>query len=221
MQNSMQEVSRQISKYRGILPQGVQLVAVSKFHPAEAVAEAYAAGQRIFGESRADELVAKAAALPDDIKWHFIGHLQTNKVRRIIPHVDTIQSVDSERLLRLIDEEALRACRTTYVLLQVHVAAEESKTGFTPDELLQVAARYAHELRAIRIKGVMGMATNTDDSDRINADFQAIAATSQRLRQILPEATEISMGMSGDFMHAIAHGATMVRIGTDIFGSRY
>ena len=159
--------------------------------------------------------------MPDDIKWHFIGHLQTNKVRRIIPHVDTIQSVDSERLLRLIDEEALRAGRTTDVLLQVHVAAEESKTGFTPDELLQVAARYAHKLRAIRIKGVMGMATNTDDSDRINADFQAIAATSQRLRQILPEATEISMGMSGDFMHAIAHGATMVRIGTDIFGSRY
>lgn len=214
----MQEVSRQIRKYQAELPAGVKLLAVSKFHPVEALREAYDAGQRRFGESRADELVAKAAAMPADVEWHFIGHLQTNKVRRIIPVVSVIESVDSERLLRLIDDEALRAGRTDIsMLLQVHVAAELTKTGFLPEEIAAVAAT---PLKAVRIAGVMGMATNTDSTERINADFAAIAAAGATLRRVIPTATELSMGMSGDYPLAIAHGATSVRIGTDIFGHR-
>lgn len=215
----MPEISSNILRLRAMLPEGVRLVAVSKFHPVEAVREAYSAGQRLFGESRVDEIVAKAAAMPADCVWHFIGHLQTNKLRRLLPAVNVIESVDSERLLRLIDSEAQRIGRTIDVLLQVHVAAEETKTGFSPDDLIK-CARACKDLTGVRIRGVMGMATNTDSTDRINADFAAIAETGQRLRQIIPDATELSMGMSGDWPIAVAHGATLVRIGTDIFGSR-
>lgn len=209
-----------LTELRGIIPHDVTLVAVSKFHPAEAIRAAYNAGQRVFGESRADELAAKAAALPNDICWHFIGHVQTNKLRRILPHVTMIQSVDSERLLRLIDAEAEKMGLSTKVLLQVHVAAEETKTGFSPEELTEVARRCAPELRAATIEGVMGMATNTVDTDRIQADFQAIARTGQRLREIVPSATVLSMGMSGDWQMAVECGSNMVRIGSDIFGPR-
>jgi len=128
----MQEVSLKINNLLAQLPQGVQLVAVSKFHPASAVMEAYAAGQRVFGESRADELVRKAAELPADVEWHFIGHLQTNKVRRVVPVASVIESIDSEHLLAAVNAEAARLERTIGVFLQVHVAAEETKTGFTP-----------------------------------------------------------------------------------------
>lgn len=213
-------VAERLNDLRKEIPHGVTLVAVSKFHPAEAVREAYDAGQRVFGESRADELAAKAAALPSDIRWHFIGHIQTNKLRRILPHVDTIQSVDSEKLLRLIDTEADKAGLRPKLLLQVHVAAETTKTGFSPDELIDVARRCSPLLKAATIDGVMGMATNTDQTERIMADFEAIARTSQRLRDIIPTATILSMGMSGDWRMAVGCGANMVRIGSDIFGPR-
>lgn len=215
----MGQISSNLQRLRQQLPVGVRLVAVSKFHPVEAVREAYDAGQRLFGESRVDEVVAKAAAMPDDCVWHFIGHVQTNKLRRLIPVVSVIESVDSERLLRLISAEAERAGVRMRVLLQVHVAAEETKTGFLPDDLI-TCARACKDLPAVEIKGVMGMATNTDDEARVRADFAAIARTGELLRQIIPAATELSMGMSGDWSIAVDNGATLVRIGTDIFGNR-
>lgn len=217
-------VGDNILKVRETIPQGVELVAVSKFHPNEAILDAYGVGQRVFGESRATELVAKAKTLPQDIKWHFIGHLQTNKVRMIMPYVSLIQSVDSERLLRLIDAEAKRINRTVDVLLQVYVAQEETKFGFAPDELEQfVKSGILSELENVRVVGVMGMATNTDDETRIKADFEAINQTYQNIRVLLNEKAmfnHISMGMSDDYLMAIESGSTMVRIGSTIFGYR-
>ena len=217
-------VGDNILKVRATIPQGVELVAVSKFHPNEALMEAYEVGQRVFGESRATELVAKAKSLPDDIQWHFIGHLQTNKVRMIMPYVSLIHSVDSERLLLLIDAEAKRINRTIDVLLQVHVAEEETKFGFSLEELLQlVKSGVIDSLENVRVVGVMGMATNTDDEARINADFEAIAQTYQQARTLLKNNdafTQISMGMSDDYLMAIEKGSTMVRIGSTIFGYR-
>lgn len=217
-------VGDNILKVRETIPYGVELVAVSKFHPNEAIMDAYGVGQRVFGESRATELKAKATSLPDDIKWHFIGHLQTNKVRMIMPYVSLIHSVDSERLLRLIDAEAARINKLVDVLLQVHVAQEETKFGFTPDELLQlVESGVINELTNVRVVGVMGMATNTDDVNRITEDFKAINQTFQNARALLKENkdfAQISMGMSDDYQLAIENGSTMVRIGSTIFGYR-
>lgn len=218
-QNSPTDIADRIRHFHALLPEGVTLLAVSKFHPLPSLQTAYSAGQRLFGESRADELTAKAAAMPPDCRWHFIGHVQTNKLRRIIAAAHVIESVDSERLLRLISAEAQRQGKVIGVFLQVHVAAEETKTGFTPGELLQ-CARDCHDFPGIEILGVMGMATNTDNADRIAADFAAIARTASLLRQIVPTATRISMGMSGDWPAAVAAGSTDVRIGTDIFGHR-
>lgn len=211
---------------RDTLPSGVELVAVSKFHPVEALREAYDAGQRVFGESRVQELVAKAGELPGDIRWHFIGHLQTNKVRQLLTvYVDTVESVDSIRLLKLIDSEASRAGRRVNVMLQVHVAKEETKFGFAPDELVdELTAEVVSSLRCVKITGLMGMASNTDDEERVSADFAAIAEVHCRLAADVmagfPEFCQLSMGMSHDYHIALRHGATMVRIGTDIFGNR-
>ena len=217
-------ISEEIKRFHRELPEGVELVAVSKFHPAEAIMEAYEAGQRIFGESRVQEFLAKLPMLPSDIEWHFIGHLQTNKVRMIMPYVSLIHSVDSERLLLLIDAEAKRINRTIDVLLQVHVAEEETKFGFSPDELLQlVESGVIDSLENVRVVGVMGMATNTDDEARINADFELIAQTYHQARVLLKNNdafTQISMGMSDDYLMAIEKGSTMVRIGSTIFGYR-
>jgi len=200
------------------------LVAVSKFHPVEQILEAYNAGQRIFGESRVQELLPKIESLPDDIIWHFIGHLQTNKVRSIIGRTALIESVDSRRLLDLIDAESVKAGVTTRVLLQIHVAAEETKTGFSPDELLQYfEQRQFERLKATHLCGIMGMATNTNDTTRIHADFTAIRSIFDRIRSITPDLRgfdTVSMGMSDDRNEAIACGTTLLRIGTDIFGPR-
>ena len=220
------DIARNLERVRARLPQrGVTLVAVSKFHPAEAVMEAYARGQRVFGESRAQELAAKAEALPDDIEWHFIGHLQTNKVRPVVRYASMIQSVDSPRLLQAIDTEALKQNKTVKVLMQLHVAREETKFGFTPDELKQwFVDRNFETLKATHICGVMGMASNTDDITRIEADFHLIADTFRLIGEtIAPDLRgfdTISMGMSHDLESALLCGSTMVRIGTDIFGSR-
>lgn len=221
----MTEIRKQITRLRAELPEGVALCAVSKFHPVEALREAYDAGQRTFGESRVQELLEKIPQLPADISWHFIGHLQTNKVRQLIGRTAMIESVDSERLLALIDRESEKAGVITRVLMQLHVAAEETKFGFTPQELEDYFANRRFEsLRATHICGVMGMATNTDDTDRISSDFRQIAGTFRRIRtEIAPDLRgfdTISMGMSDDYPLAIAEGSTLVRIGSTIFGAR-
>lgn len=216
----MTEIAANIRHILSTLPQEVTLVAVSKFHPATAIMDAYNAGQRVFGESRAAELAQKAAELPNDIEWHFIGHLQTNKVRQVLPHATLIHSVDSERLLRAIDAEAAKLGITARVLLQVHVAAEETKYGFLPDELIECAREVVPTLTNVEVAGVMGMATNTDCTQRVEQDFAAIHACAKELQAAFPQAGIISMGMSHDYQLALANGSTMVRIGTDIFGVR-
>lgn len=215
----MGQVSNNLAKVRSILPEGVGLTAVSKFQSLASLQEAYAAGQRRFGESRADELEAKAAAMPDDVEWHFIGHLQSNKVRRVVKFASVIESIDSERLLRLVSAEAERISKVVDVYLQVHVAAEETKSGFLPDELIECARRCVG-LNGVRVRGVMGMASNTDDERRVDADFAAIADVGRRLREVIGDADVLSMGMSGDWPVAVRHGATLVRIGSAIFGDR-
>lgn len=197
------------------IPSSVRLVAVSKYKPVEDIMAAYQAGQRRFGENRPLELEAKAKALPADIEWHFIGHLQTNKIKNVIPYAALIESVDSVHLLEAINRAAGAAGRVVDCLLEVHVAAEESKTGFSPDEAVEVAA-HAADYPNVRLCGIMAMATNTDDETRIRADFRA--AHEVLLRTGL---SELSMGMSGDWPIAVAEGATIIRIGSSIFGSRY
>ena len=218
-------ITSEIKELHAELPEGVRLVAVSKFHPVEAVAEAYAAGQRLFGESRVQELLQKIPLCPSDIQWHFIGHLQTNKVRQLIGKTALIESVDSERLLELIDRESERAGVVTRVLMQVHVAREETKFGFWPEELLDYfKARRFESLKATHICGVMGMASNTDDVERVRADFQAIAEVYRSIRDDrelgLRGFDTLSMGMSGDWPIAVEEGSNLVRVGTRIFGPR-
>ncbi len=220
----MEPIGTRLEKIRATLPQGVSLVAVSKFHPAEAVLEAYAAGQRLFGESRAQELTAKAATLPADIRWHFIGHLQTNKVKPVVAAASLIESIDSERLLMAVDREAERQGKRMDVLLQVHVAREETKFGFSPEELLDLIRRRVFEnLKAVHICGLMAMASNTDDTDRVRDDFMKVAALRDEVMRIAPDLRgfdTLSMGMSHDYMTAIECGSNMVRVGTAIFGER-
>ena len=217
-------IAREIIAIKQLLPDGVELVAVSKFHPVEALKEAYDAGQRIFGESRVQELLEKIPALPDDIRWHYIGHLQTNKVKQLIGRVALIESVDSQRLLSLIDSLSAKAGVVTHVLMQVHVAAEETKFGWTPEELVDYFAdRRFEQLTAVHIDGIMGMATNTDDVERIKADFGRIARVRREILAVAPDLRgfdTVSMGMSDDFPLAIEQGSTLVRIGTRIFGAR-
>lgn len=219
------DVASNIKHIEAQLPEGVRLVAVSKFHPVEALRQAYDAGQRVFGESRAQELAVKAEQLPGDIEWHFIGHLQTNKVRQVVKHVSVIQSVDSVKLLRLIDAEAERLDRTVDVLLQLHVAQEEAKSGFAPSELLEAAGRGELDgLTHVRLRGLMAMATFTDDETLIAREFSTVEDTFKALRATHMASndafSEISMGMSDDWHIAVQHGSTLVRIGTAIFGHR-
>lgn len=216
-------IGAKIEQLRASLPQGVKLVAVSKFHPVEALMKAYEVGQRIFGESRVQELLVKYETLPKDIEWQMIGHLQTNKVRQIVPFISLIQSVDSIRLIECINREAERIGRVVDILLEIHVAQEESKTGWQYDELVEYlqSGTFA-ELKNIRVRGVMGMATNTDDEAVIRHDFERLAACKNELAPHFDEAFDtLSMGMSDDYELAIECGSTMVRIGSSIFGERY
>ena len=218
-------IEEKIRELRAELPEGVELVAVSKFHPAEAVLEGYRAGQRRFGESRVQELLAKIPQLPDDIQWHFIGHLQTNKVRSLMGKTAMIESVDSDKLLRLIDRESARAGVMTRVLMQIHVAREETKFGFYPEELFEwFADRRFESLTNTHICGIMGMATNTDDEERVRRDFTDIRSAFDRIRlDIAPDLRgfdTLSMGMSGDWPLAVECGSNLVRIGSAIFGPR-
>lgn len=215
-------IGAKIRELHASLPQGVSLVAVSKFHPVEALKEAYDAGQRIFGESRVQELLVKHEALPKDIEWQMIGHLQTNKVRQIVPFISLIQSVDSVRLAECINREAERIGRVVDILFEIHVAQEESKTGWKYDELITfLQSEEFKRLKNIRVRGVMGMATNTDDEQVIRADFEQLANHFNQLKPLFGEEFDtLSMGMSDDYELAIDCGSTMVRIGSSIFGDR-
>ena len=218
-------IAQNIERITAQLPECVKLVAVSKFHPVERLQEAYDAGQRIFGENRAQELATKAPQLPEDIEWHFIGHLQKNKVRMVIPWASTIQSIDSVELLNLVNKEAARIDRHVNVLLQLHVAKEQTKSGFTINEMLKSADEGAfNDLSNVTIAGVMAMATFTDDMEQVASEFEQVHTTFLTLRDKHfagnPNFKEISMGMSDDWHIAVQHGATLVRIGTDIFGKR-
>ena len=218
-------LSEKINNIQKTLPAGVRLVAVSKYHPASLIQEAYDAGQRIFGESHVQELVAKHDALPKDIEWHFIGHLQTNKVKYIAPFVSLIHAVDSERLLIEIDKQAKRCGRTIPVLLQVHVAKETTKFGFTPNELLNFMENGDwRQYTNIRFSGIMCMATNTDDETLIASEFEQAKTLFRRIKEKYFSDSntfnECSWGMSGDYPIAIEHGSTLIRIGSMIFGER-
>ena len=206
------------------LPPEVKLVAVSKFHPLEAIMEAYDAGQRCFAESRPQELKKKVEAVEagKEIEWQFIGHLQTNKLKMVLPYVDLVQSVDSLHLLDAINGWGRENGKQVKVLLELHVAAEESKQGFVEEEVLDILFR-AEKYRNIVFCGLMGMATNTDCEEDILADFARISSFMDYLKDLFPELEdfrELSIGMSDDWKIALEYGATMVRIGTSIFGPR-
>ena len=230
-------IKETINKLHSELPSTVKLVAVSKFHPLEAIQEAYAAGQRIFAESRPQELMAKVGLLEQirlergepgymsDVQWHFIGHLQTNKLKMVLPYVSLIQSVDSIRLLDGIQKWAESNGRVIRVLLEPHVAAEETKQGFSPEEIHTVLESAASGAYAnIVFCGIMGMATFTDDESVVRGDFTALRhifeTCRSRIPSLAPHFTELSIGMSDDYSLAIEYGSTMVRIGSMIFGQR-
>lgn len=216
------KLSERLHKILDTLPAGVKLVAVSKFHPAERIMEAYDAGQRIFGESRPQEMAAKAASLPKDIEWHMIGHLQTNKVKMIAPFVAMISSVDSERLMEEIERQAAKHNRQIDILLEVHVADEQTKSGWSPEELREyLATGRLEQMQHIRVRGVMTIATNSDDESIVRRDFQQIRDIFEELKPRFGEAFDtLSIGMSDDYPIALEYGSNMVRIGTAIFGAR-
>lgn len=215
-------VATQIAAVKATLPEGVTLVAVSKTHPAEAIRAAYDAGQRIFGESRPQELKSKYEALPHDIEWRMIGHLQTNKIKYIVPFVSMIESVDSARLAEAIDREAAKCGRVIDLLLEVHVAREESKTGWAEQELMTYIDSGAFDrLPNVRVRGVMGIASNTEDEEVVRGDFMRLKAIFEQLKPRFGEAFDtLSMGMSDDYPIAVECGSTSVRIGSLIFGER-
>jgi len=207
------------------LPEKVRLVAVSKTKPVSALMEAYQVGQRMFGENKALEMVSKQAVMPEDVEWHFIGHLQTNKVKVIAPFVACIHSVDSLRLLCEIDKEARKCGRNISCLLQFYIASEETKFGLDLEEAMELlGSEIFSALQNITITGVMGMATFTDDMDQVRNEFRSLRIIFNRLKtaffQDQPTFREISMGMSDDFQVAVEEGSTMVRIGSTIFGAR-
>lgn len=215
-------IAGNLDKVRQTLPEGVTLVAVSKFKPDEDILAAYGCGQRVFGESRAQEMRDKHSRLPDDIEWHFIGHLQTNKIKYIIPFVSLIHSIDSLHLLGEVDSQAAHHGRTVDCLLQVHISQEETKFGFTYDECSEALRSLPGlHLEHVRVVGLMGMATNTDDTAVVRREFAGLKCFFDEMRPCMPEAFGVlSMGMSEDYMVAVAEGATMVRIGSMIFGQR-
>ena len=267
-------IAEALQTLRSALPADVRLVAVSKFHPVERLMEAYNAGQRLFGENRPQELAAKAPQMPADVEWHFIGHLQTNKLKLVLPYVTMVQSVDSMHLLEAINNWCTANNRAIDILLELHLGAEETKSGFTEEEILSIVdnsfrseatapagaqpARVFAEwqirkglqaagelegaaplvrldargwacvsegvptpLMNVRIRGLMGMATNTEDMEVVERDFIRIENLFNKIKALgVPGFDQLSIGMSGDWPLAVKHGATMVRIGTDIFGPR-
>ena len=222
---SAADIARDLNAVRAKLPQGVQLVAVSKFHPEEQLLAAYEQGQRLFGESHERELARKAEALPKDIHWHFIGHLQTNKVRHIAPYIDMIEAVDSIRLLREINKQAQRCQRVINVLIELHIAEEETKYGFSPDDCRQLFAQGEwRELQNVKICGLMMMASNVEDTQQIRREMTIAADLFDEIKAQHfasdPAFCQRSWGMSHDYPIAVECRSTLVRVGTAIFGER-
>ena len=218
-------IEENLNNIKKELPSGVKLVAVSKFHPFEDILTAYQAGQRCFGENRPQEFASKALQLPQDIEWHFIGHLQTNKLKLVLPYASLVESVDSRHLLDLIDNWAAVNSRVVNVLLELHLGAELTKGGLTEEEIESILDEYSsgRSYRNVSVRGLMGMATNTEDESVVDSDFARIEAFKQRMDARFPDLkdfTELSIGMSHDWPLAVRHGATIVRIGTSIFGPR-
>lgn len=221
----MSHIQEEIQTIKAGLPESVRLVAVSKFHPIEALQEAYEGGQRIFGESKVQEMTQKYEALPKDIEWHFIGHLQTNKIKYMAPYVALIHGVDSYKLLSEINKQAAKAGRIIPCLLQIHIAQEETKFGFSTDECRTMLEEGNwRQLKNVQIAGVMGMATNTEDEAQIKREFSTLSAFFQEVKETyfrkVSSFKEISMGMSDDYPIAIEEGSTLIRIGSRIFGAR-
>ncbi len=218
-------VQANLKKVLADIPAHVRLVAVSKTKPVEMIQAAYEAGQRDFGENKAQDLAAKYPQLPQDIRWHFIGHLQTNKVKYIAPFVALIHAADSLKILKEINKQAVKNHRIIDFLLEFHIAREESKFGLTMEaaEKIMYSEEYG-QLKNIRLCGVMGMATYTDDTEQIRSEFRQLKGIFQELKEKYfsgaPHFKEISMGMSGDYPIAIEEGATLVRVGSKIFGAR-
>lgn len=217
-------IKNNIEKFTQTLPAGCRLIAVSKTQPVEKITEAYAAGQRLFGENKAQELTTKYEALPKDIEWHMIGHLQTNKVKYIAPFVHLIHSVDSLKLLTEIDKQAKKVSRTIRCLLQVHIAREETKFGFSESEVLDMLQSGQFQtLKNIQVCGLMGMATLTDDVAQIRNEFKGLKTLFEKIKAVQIASVsmeELSMGMSSDYAIAIEEGSTLIRVGTAIFGER-
>ncbi|MFH0760556.1 MAG: YggS family pyridoxal phosphate-dependent enzyme [Bacteroidota bacterium] len=221
----MPDIANNLREIRNELPAHVRLIAVSKNHTVEAIREAYDAGQRIFGENRVQEMVSKQIVLPQDIEWHLIGHLQTNKVKFIVPFVSMIHSVDSMKLLGEISKEAVRFNKTIDCLLQVFIAIEETKFGLDRNEVIELLSSLKiNPLKGIRLRGLMGMASFTDDQDQVRREFHCLNLLFREVKGRFFEGAdyfnELSSGMSGDYRIAIGEGSTMVRIGTRIFGER-
>lgn len=218
-------IGENLKQVKATLKPNVRLVAVSKYHPVDDLQQAYDAGQRVFGESHVQELMAKREVMPEDVEWHFIGHLQTNKVKYLVSFVSLVHSVDSIKLLKEIDKQARKAGRVVDVLLQLHVAVEETKFGFTPEDVADMLEEGTwKEWEHVRIVGLMTMATNTDDEMQIAAEFEQVHTLFLKLKERFfadePAFRELSMGMSGDYLIAQEHGSTMVRVGSMIFGER-
>ena len=219
------DIKENLNRIKASLPQGVKLVAVSKTHPVEMLQEAYDAGQRIFGENKVQEMTAKSQALPSDIEWHFIGHVQRNKIHIMAPYVSVIQGVDTFEKLAEIDRQAARFNRHITCLLQLHIAQEETKFGFSADECTAMLEQGDwRNLKNITIGGVMGMASNTDDEAQVRTEFRRLRdlfdSYKEKYFNDTPDFNTISAGMSGDYKLAIEAGSNMVRIGSSIFGER-
>lgn len=217
----MKEIENKIKDIKAKVPENVQLIVVTKMFPIEVINEAYVAGERNFGENRPQEMVEKYLTMPKDILWHQIGSLQTNKVKQIVPFVHLIHSIDSAKLLECVNKEASKINRVVNVLLQVDIAQEDTKHGWDESELLKyLGSEEFRTLSYIKIKGVMGMATFTDDTEQVRREFRTLKGIFEKVKKIVAAVDTISMGMSGDYEIAIEEGATMVRIGSNIFGQR-
>ncbi|WP_109830382.1 YggS family pyridoxal phosphate-dependent enzyme [Reichenbachiella versicolor] len=219
------DIEKNLASILSSIPENVQLVAVSKTKPNEVLKKAYDAGQRIFGENKVQELVSKHESLPKDIEWHYIGHLQRNKVKYIAPFVSLIHAVDSDRLLKEINKEGKKNDRVIDCLIQVHIAQEETKFGLTTEELSTIFdIEILNTLSNVRIVGLMGMATNTSDKDQVAKEFSSLKAIYDQYQNSLSHSQldlkTLSMGMSGDYQIAIKNGSNMIRVGSSIFGAR-
>lgn len=219
--NFKMSIKKQLQELKSVLPKQVTLVAVSKTKPVQDLMKAYDVGQRIFGENKVQEMVEKYQQMPKDIEWHMIGHVQRNKVKYMAPFVDLIHGVDSLKLLSEINKQALKNNRCINGLLQIKIAAEDSKFGMTKNDAIQLMKSSEFKnLKNIKIKGVMGMATFTDDQNKIRKEFETLKSTFSELKSIQDSMHIISMGMSGDYPLAIECGSTMIRVGSHIFGAR-